>query len=90
MPNFFQRRRLTYKDVGMSQIIDVKAWGVVGDGKADDAPVLNSILDRAANIGFKDNGAGIVANHGQGLELELNSAGLQGKLYTFILDASAD
>ncbi|KAI9371139.1 pectin lyase-like protein [Aspergillus egyptiacus] len=49
-PNFFQRRRPTYSDIGMNQIIDVKAWGAVGDGQTDDAPVLNSILDRAANM----------------------------------------
>lgn len=49
-PNFFERRRPTYADVGMSQIIDVKAWGAAGDGKTDDTAVLNSILDRAANM----------------------------------------
>ncbi|KAF4153480.1 hypothetical protein CNMCM6069_000690 [Aspergillus lentulus] len=50
VPSFFQRRRPTYRDIGMSQIIDVKAWGAAGDGKSDDTAVLNSILDRAANM----------------------------------------
>ncbi|KAL5041367.1 hypothetical protein BDW71DRAFT_217894 [Aspergillus fruticulosus] len=49
-PNWFQRRRPAYTDIGMSQIIDVKQWGAVGDGETDDGPVLNSILDRAANL----------------------------------------
>ncbi|KAL3478251.1 pectin lyase-like protein [Aspergillus californicus] len=48
--NLFQRRRPAYTDIGMSQIMDVKEWGAVGDGEADDGPVLNSILDRAANM----------------------------------------
>ncbi|PWY66471.1 pectin lyase-like protein [Aspergillus sclerotioniger CBS 115572] len=34
----------------MSQVINVKAWGAAGDGKTDDTAVLNSILDRAANM----------------------------------------
>jgi hypothetical protein len=50
VPSFFHRRRPTYRDIGMSQIIDVKAWGAAGDGKSDDTAVLNSILDRAANM----------------------------------------
>lgn len=48
--NWFQRRRPTYTNIGMSQVVDVKAWGAVGDGKTDDTAVLNSILDRAANM----------------------------------------
>lgn len=49
-PNFFKRGRPTYLDIGMSQIFDVKSWGAAGDGKTDDTAVLNSILDRAANM----------------------------------------
>jgi polygalacturonase len=30
--------------------MDVEEWGAVGDGVTDDGPVLNSILDRAANL----------------------------------------
>ncbi|RAL06587.1 pectin lyase-like protein [Aspergillus homomorphus CBS 101889] len=50
LPNIFIRDRPTYRDVGMSQVINVKAWGAAGDGKTDDTAVLNSILDRAANM----------------------------------------
>jgi hypothetical protein len=49
-PNFFTRRRPAYTTTGMSQIMDVKALGATGDGKSDDTAVLNSILDRAANM----------------------------------------
>lgn len=49
-PNFFTRRRPAYTDIGMGQVIDVKAWGATGDGQTDDTAVLNSILDRAANM----------------------------------------
>ncbi|KAI2907774.1 CAZyme family GH55 [Aspergillus niger] len=49
-PNFYLRRRPTYRDIGMSQVINVKDWGAAGDGKTDDTAVLNSILDRAANM----------------------------------------
>lgn len=49
-PNFFQRHRPAYTDIGMSQVIDVKEWGAAGDGVHDDTAVLNSILDRAANM----------------------------------------
>jgi hypothetical protein len=48
--NFYERRRPTYSDIGMSQVINVKEWGAAGDGKTDDTAVLNSILDRAANM----------------------------------------
>ncbi|GAB1214598.1 hypothetical protein ATERTT37_003762 [Aspergillus terreus] len=48
--NWFQRRRPAYTNIGMSQVIDVKAWGAAGDGTTDDTGVLNSILDRAANL----------------------------------------
>ncbi|KAK2742694.1 hypothetical protein FQN57_005149 [Myotisia sp. PD_48] len=48
--NFFTRRRPTYTDLGMSQIIDVKAAGARGDGKTDDTAILNSVLGRAANM----------------------------------------
>ena len=34
----------------MSQIINFRAWGALGDGKTDDSAILNSILDRAANM----------------------------------------
>ncbi|PYH80406.1 pectin lyase-like protein [Aspergillus uvarum CBS 121591] len=50
IPNIFIRDRPTYRDIGMSQVINVKAWGAAGDGKTDDTAVLNSILDRAANM----------------------------------------
>ncbi|KAG2000883.1 hypothetical protein GB937_010729 [Aspergillus fischeri] len=49
-PNFFTRRRPKYHDIGFSQIMDVKAMGAKGDGVTDDAPVLNSILQNAANL----------------------------------------
>ncbi|OOQ88034.1 LysM domain protein [Penicillium brasilianum] len=49
-PNFLTRRRPTYADLGASQVIDVKAAGAAGDGTTDDTAVLNSILDRAANM----------------------------------------
>jgi hypothetical protein len=49
-PNFFTRRRPAYTDIGMSQIMNVKDLGAVGDGKTDDVAALNSILDRAANM----------------------------------------
>lgn len=46
---FFTRRRPKYYDVPESRIIDVRALGAKGDGRTDDGPVLNSILDGAAN-----------------------------------------
>lgn len=49
-PNFFQRRRPAYTNIGNTQIIDVKEWGAAGDGTTNDGPILNSILDRAANL----------------------------------------
>lgn len=49
-PNFIQRRRPAYTNIGNTQIIDVKEWGAAGDGTTNDRPVLNSILDRAANL----------------------------------------
>lgn len=49
-PNFFTRRRPKYHDVGMAQIIDVKVLGAKGDGVTDDGPVLNAILQNAANL----------------------------------------
>lgn len=49
-PNFFTRRRPAYTNIGMSQVLNVKAMGAAGDGKTDDTAVLNSILDRAANM----------------------------------------
>ncbi|KAK1145845.1 hypothetical protein N8T08_003791 [Aspergillus melleus] len=48
--NWFQRRRPAYTKIGMSHVIDVKAWGAAGDGTTDDTGALNSILDRAANL----------------------------------------
>ncbi|GIJ91455.1 hypothetical protein Asppvi_010421 [Aspergillus pseudoviridinutans] len=48
--NFFTRRRPKYYDVGRAQIMDVKALGAKGDGVTDDAPVLNAILQNAANM----------------------------------------
>jgi hypothetical protein len=48
--NFFTRRRPKYYDVGTAQILDVKAMGAKGDGITDDGPVLNSILQTAANL----------------------------------------
>ncbi|KAL2807813.1 pectin lyase fold/virulence factor [Aspergillus granulosus] len=50
LKQFYQQRRPTYTDIGISQVIDVKAWGAAGDGETDDGPILNSILDCAANI----------------------------------------
>ncbi|KAJ5130998.1 Peptidoglycan-binding Lysin subgroup, partial [Penicillium bovifimosum] len=49
-PNFFQRRRPAYTNIGNTQIIDVKEWGAAGDGTTNDGPILNSILGRAANL----------------------------------------
>lgn len=49
-PNFFQRRRPAYTNIGTTQIIDVKEWGAAGNGITNDGPILNSILDRAANL----------------------------------------
>jgi len=37
-------------DSGNSQIFDVKALGVKGDGTTDDTTILNRILDVAANV----------------------------------------
>lgn len=49
-PNFLTRHRPVYTDLGSSQVIDVKAAGAAGDGVTDDTAILNSILDRAANM----------------------------------------
>ncbi|KAL6234521.1 hypothetical protein BDW75DRAFT_241027 [Aspergillus navahoensis] len=49
-PNFFTRRRPKYYDIGISKIMDVKALGAKGDGVTDDGPILNVILDTAANL----------------------------------------
>ncbi|KAB8225907.1 pectin lyase-like protein [Aspergillus novoparasiticus] len=49
-PNFLARRRPAYTDLGMSQVIDVKAAGATGDGVTDDTAILNSILSQAANM----------------------------------------
>ncbi|KAL4933811.1 pectate lyase superfamily protein-domain-containing protein [Aspergillus undulatus] len=49
-PNFFNRRRPKYNDIGNSQVLDVKALGAKGDGKTDDTTVLNSVLARGANM----------------------------------------
>lgn len=38
-PNFFNRRRPKYNDIGNSQVLDVKALGAKGDGKTDDTTV---------------------------------------------------
>lgn len=50
LPNFFQRRRPAYADIGKSQVINVKSWGAAGDGQTDDTFILNTILDSAANM----------------------------------------
>lgn len=47
---FFTRRRPKYDNLGFSQIIDARAYGAHGDGKTDDAPILNYILSAAANM----------------------------------------
>jgi uncharacterized Zn-finger protein len=39
-----------YTDIGLSQIIDVKAYGAQGDGYADDTAALNSVFAIAANM----------------------------------------
>lgn len=49
-PNFFTRRRPKYDDIGVAQVMDVKALGAKGDGISDDGPILNTILQNAANI----------------------------------------
>ncbi|KAK2750071.1 hypothetical protein FQN57_004563 [Myotisia sp. PD_48] len=47
---FFTRDRPRYYELSAGQIINVKMLGALGDGKSDDAPVLNAILALAANI----------------------------------------
>ncbi|KAI8648485.1 Carbohydrate-binding module family 50 protein [Fusarium sp. Ph1] len=49
-PNLFTRRRPKYYNVPNNKVINVKALRAKGDGKTNDTAVLNSILDRAANI----------------------------------------
>jgi len=46
----FTRSRPDYTDIAQSQIFDVKAYGVLGDGKSDDTAALNSVLAVAANL----------------------------------------
>lgn len=49
-PNFLTRRRPLYTDLGMTQVIDVKAAGAAGDGMTDDTAVLNIVLGQAADM----------------------------------------
>ncbi|KAL2844510.1 pectate lyase superfamily protein-domain-containing protein [Aspergillus pseudoustus] len=49
-PNFPTRCRPKYHDIGKSQIMDVKVLGAKRDGVTDDGPVLNAILQNAANL----------------------------------------
>jgi hypothetical protein len=49
-PIFLRRKKPSYTDIGLTQIIDVKANGAAGDGVHDDTAVLNSIFARAANL----------------------------------------
>ncbi|KAL2004769.1 hypothetical protein VTN00DRAFT_3297 [Thermoascus crustaceus] len=49
-PNFFNRRRPKYADIGASQIINVKTAGARGDGTTDDTTALNTIFSAAANM----------------------------------------
>jgi hypothetical protein len=46
---FFARSAPTYQDVPASQMVNVKAYGVKGDGVSDDTAVLNQVLEKAAN-----------------------------------------
>jgi hypothetical protein len=48
--NFFTRRRPKYHDIGRSQIMDVKVLRAKGDSITDNSPVLNAILQNAANL----------------------------------------
>jgi hypothetical protein len=48
-PNLFTRRRPKYYDVPANKVINVKAFGAMGDGVTDDTAVLNGILQGAAN-----------------------------------------
>ncbi|KAL4861531.1 hypothetical protein BDV12DRAFT_203919 [Aspergillus spectabilis] len=48
--NFFTRCRPKYYDISKSQIMDVKVIGAKGDGVTNDGPVLNAILQNAANL----------------------------------------
>lgn len=48
--NLFIRRRPTYTDIAQSQIFDVTAYGVVGDGVTDNTAGLNSVFAIAANL----------------------------------------
>ncbi|KAL4769204.1 pectate lyase superfamily protein-domain-containing protein [Aspergillus nidulans var. acristatus] len=48
--NFFTRRRPKYYDISILKIMDVKALRAKGDGVIDNSPILNVILDTAANL----------------------------------------
>lgn len=75
--NLYTRRRPSYKDIGQSQIIDVKAYGAYGDGQTDDTAVLNSILAIAGNLSsivFFPFGVYIISEHSALYQYQLSGA----------------
>ncbi|KAL5042121.1 hypothetical protein BDW71DRAFT_217250 [Aspergillus fruticulosus] len=49
-PNWFTRRRPQYEDLSTNDIVNVKLFGVKGDGSSDDTVMLNWVLSYAANL----------------------------------------
>ncbi|KAL4756108.1 pectate lyase superfamily protein-domain-containing protein [Aspergillus foveolatus] len=49
-PNWFTRRRPQYEDLAAEDIVNVKLFGVKGDGTSDDTVMLNWVLSYAANL----------------------------------------
>ncbi|KAL6229168.1 hypothetical protein BDW75DRAFT_245974 [Aspergillus navahoensis] len=49
-PNWFTRRRPQYEDLATDDVVNVKLFGVKGDGTADDTVMLNWVLSYAANM----------------------------------------
>lgn len=49
-PNLFTRRRPQYESLSIDEIVNVKDYGVKGDGSSDDTLILNWALSYAANL----------------------------------------
>jgi hypothetical protein len=49
-PNLYTRRRPQYEDLSIDNIVNVKKYGVKGDGSTDDTVTLNWVLSFAANL----------------------------------------